>query len=288
MKQIIQDLKREQPKMRENDSSKEQKKLPGDIWKILNATSDCPYHMCDGSGIIFMQNRETLETKAKYCKCKEQLIYSQRLQFANIPSEFSSLTVNSFDTQIYKTQADRETAKTAKIMTANYIKSFEKFREKAKGLYYYSSTRGSGKTRLAVSLGNALLKVRHMQVKFITTLDLLKEIRNTYNKNTQYTESQLIESINSVQVLIVDDIGVEQPTNWVNEMLFSIFDTRMKYNKITIFTSNCSIENLQHDERLKSRIFKMAIPVKMPEEDVRKGQSKRDNEELQNILLRGE
>ena len=127
-----------------------------------------------------------------------------------------------------------------------------------------------------------------MQVKFITTLDLLKEIRNTYNKNTQYTESQLIESINSVQVLIVDDIGVEQPTNWVNEMLFSIFDTRMKYNKITIFTSNCSIENLQHDERLKSRIFKMAIPVKMPEEDVRKGQSKRDNEELQNILLRGE
>lgn len=232
-----------------------------------------------------MYNKKTFETKATFCKCRQQLLYSRRLKFANIPSEFSSLTVSSFDTNIYTNQKDCDTAKIAKRMVINYINNFEKFEEKAKGLYFYSSTKGSGKTRLAVSLGNAMLKVKRKQVKFITTLDLLKEIRNTYSKDTQYTESQLVESINGVQVLIIDDIGVERPNDWINEMLFSIFDTRMKYKRITIFTSNCSIESLNHNERLKSRIFKMAIPIKMPEEDIRKKESKQENEELQSILL---
>jgi DNA replication protein DnaC len=255
---------------------------------ILNATSNCPYHECDGSGMTWLKNTKTLETKARYCKCREEKLQDKRLKFANIPTEFSDLTIRSFNTELYKNDIDLDVAKAAKKITANYVNNFEEFEDKGKGLYYYSSTKGSGKTRLAVSLGNALLSIKHKQVKFITALDMTKEIKNTYNKESKYTESQLIESINSVSVLIIDDIGVEQPTRWVNEILFSIFDTRMKYKKITIFTSNCSMENLDHDDRLKSRIFKMAIPVQMPEEDIRVSQSKEENTKLQDVLLRGD
>ena len=264
----------------------EQKKNT-ETWKILNATSKCPYGECDGNGMTWLQNTKTFETKARYCKCRAEKLQEKRIQFANIPKEFESLKVASFNTNIYSLKENQDLAIQAKTMTANYIKNFERFEQLGKGLYYYSETKGSGKTRLALSLGNVLLNLKHKQVKFITTLKLLQEIKSTYNRDSQYTESQLIESISSVHVLIIDDIGVEQPKPWVNEILFSVFDTRMKYNRVTIFTSNCDMENLQHDERIRSRIFKMAMPVKMPEEDIRVKNGKGENQELQNLLLGG-
>lgn len=236
--------------------------------------------------MMWLRNPETLDTKAQYCTCREQKLQDKRLTFANIPKEFSVLTINSFDSEIYKSKNDVMRARIAKKKAVKYVNRFEEeFEPIGKGIYLYSSTKGSGKTRLAVSIGNAILNTKYKQVKFITALDILKEIKNTYNRESKYTESQLIESINGVQVLIVDDIGLEQPTPWVNEILYSIFDTRMKYNRVTIFTSNCSMENLKHDGRLKSRIFKMAMPIEMPEEDIRIKLSKEQNRELQDLLL---
>ncbi|MBZ9608662.1 ATP-binding protein [Clostridium estertheticum] len=249
-------------------------------------SSSCCYEKCDGSGLMQMLNESTGEFKVQYCKCREEKIYSDRLRFANIPAEFESLTVNSFNTNLYKKEGSKAISQNAKTMVANYVKSFSKFEELGKGIYFYSKTKGSGKTRLAVSLGNVLLKNLKQQVKFITCSDLLKEIKNTYNKDSKYSESQLVDSINKVNILIIDDIGVERPTNWVNEMLFSVLDNRMKYNKITIFTSNCAVEELEHDERLKSRLTKMCIPVKMPEEDIRKFLAYKENESLQDMLLK--
>ena len=263
----------------------EQPKSMEPTWKILNATSDCSYKKCDGSGQIQMLNETTGEFKVQYCKCREEKIYNDRLKCANVPEEFGALTVNSFNTNLYKKEESKNIASNAKTMIVNYVKSFGKFQDLGKGIYFYSATKGSGKTRLAVSLGNVLLRNLKQQVKFITSSDLLKEIKNTYNKDSKYTESQLVDSINKVNILIIDDIGVERPTNWVNEMLFSILDNRMKYNKVTIFTSNCSVEKLEHDERLKSRLTKMCIPIKMPEEDMRKSLAYKENESLQDMLL---
>lgn len=222
-----------------------------------------------------------------FCKCHKDAMQKNRLKFADIPTEFTGLTINSFDVNCYESDANSLLARKAKQMVANYILNFDDFEQKGKGIYFYSETRGSGKTRIAVSLGNVLLNTIGRQVKFMTSIDLLQEIKNTYNKEAEYTESQIINAITNVDVLIIDDIGVENRTSWVNEMLFGIFDNRMKYKKITIFTSNCEIENLDHDERLKSRIFKMCIPVKMPDEDVRKAIARKENEELQIRLMEG-
>lgn len=235
--------------------------------------------------MVQLMDEKTKEMFFKICQCAEDRNQKDRLKFADIPSEFEKLTVNSFDTKCYSNSANNDLAARAKTMVANYIKNFGEFEELGKGLYFYSEVRGSGKTRLAVSLGNVLLNTVRRQVKFITSMDLLKEIKSTYNKETEYTESQILEGINQVHVLIIDDIGVEKPTAWVNEILFSIFDNRMKHKKITIFTSNCKIEELNHDERLKSRLAKMCIPVKMPDEDIRKAFAKTENEILQDKLL---
>lgn len=210
----------------------------------------------------------------------------KRLRFANIPEEFKDLTVNSFRTDWYKTEISQARAIRAKRAAMNFIKEFETFRDKGKGLYFYSYVKGSGKTRLAVSIGNALISVHKVGVKFITTIDLLNEIKRTWDKESKYSQSELLDAINNIQVLILDDIGVESPKDWVSEVMYSILDNRMTKKKITIFTSNAKVEELRHEDRIKSRIDKMAFPIYLPDESIRADIARKENEEFANVLFR--
>ena len=250
--------------------------------KTLKSTSSCPYGNCDGSGMIL--NAET--NTATMCKCYYDKIINKKLEFANIPEAFKDLTINSFSINIYSKDTSRQKAIIAKKMAANFVKNFETFQEKGKGLYLYSDTRGSGKTRMAISIGNALMKVKRVGVKYTTTLDLLGEIKKTFDKDSQVTESELINLIKKIDVLILDDVGVEKPTSWVKSIFYSILDARMDNKKLTIFTSNLSMDELQHDDRLKSRIEKMALPIEFPDESIRSKIAKSENEELQRLLLK--
>lgn len=228
-------------------------------------------------------NAET--NTATMCKCYYDQIVNKKLEFANIPEVFKDLTINSFRTDLYERPESRQKAMVVKKMAANYVKNFETFQEEGKGLYLYSNIKGSGKTRMAISIGNALMKVKRVGVKYTTTLDLLDEIKKTFDRDSEVTESELINSIKRIDVLILDDVGVENPTPWVKSIFYSILDGRMGNNKITIFTSNLSMDELQHDDRLKSRIEKMALPIEFPEESIRSKIAKSENEELQRLLL---
>lgn len=251
----------------------------------LNVTSKCPYGKCDGSGMVW----EIVDgmTMAGPCKCYGEQIAQSKIAFAEIPEEFRGLTINSFDTEVYGTYDAKLKARAAKKLCANYVKNFKLMQEKAKGLYMYGYAKGSGKTRMAVSIGNALINLYKVSVKFTTTINLIKEIQGTFDrdKQSEYTQSQLLDAVKRVDVLILDDIGTEQPTAWVRETFFSILNDRMTANKITIFTSNGTVKELKHDERIKNRIEKMAMPVWFPDESIRSKLAQQENEELEQLLL---
>lgn len=266
--------------VKETDSTKEPLKSSNqDLSKTMKSTSKCKYGTCDNSGIFINE-----KGYAEFCECRADQILESKLQFANIPEEFKDLKVKDFDLNLYS-GSEKERAYIARNAVINYIQNYQEFKDKGKGLYLYSQTKGSGKTRLVASLGNALVSTYKERVRFITTLDLLDEIKSTYNRDSALSENDLINAIKEVDVLILDDIGVEGDTPWVQEKLYSILNGRMISNKITIFTSNSRVEELKQDDRIKNRLEKMAIPIKMPEESIRTRLAKSENKELQNILF---
>lgn len=248
-----------------------------------NMTTKCPYGICDGSGMTTYMKEGNLF--AKPCKCYEDQKEDRRLSFAKIPDEFKGLTINSFDTGLYTSPGDTKKAICAKKIIAGYIKEFASFQEQGKGLFLHSTAKGSGKTRLAISCGNALIKVHKQRVRYITTLDLLGKIKESFNDESQFTEQQLVNEFTEIPILILDDIGTEQPTPWVKEIFYRVLDTRMTHKRVTIITSNLAISELKHDERIKSRLGKMVIKVQMPEEDIRNKLGDQENEILINRLL---
>jgi len=240
--------------------------------------------VCDGSGMVVTQD-EDVGFVGSHCKCMKDIIYENKLKFAKIPEEFEKLTINSFRTD-YQSAEAQGMAKRAKAAAGQFVKQYNLFSEQGKGLYFYSDTKGSGKTRLAISVGNALMSVKGQRVRYITTLDLLGEIRKTYDSKSEETETDVLDAVKTVDCLILDDVGVEDGERpWIKEKMFQILDYRMTRKKVTIFTSNVTVNKLKHDDRIKNRIERMAVPVMMPEESIRSQLSAKENEELSKILF---
>lgn len=111
-----------------------------------------------------------------------------------------------------------------------------------KGIYF-KGPYGTGKSYLAAGITNALAK-KGKKVAFVNVPSLCIDIKNNA------TESDVIEDIISkmkrAEVLVLDDIGAENLTNYIrDDILFTILDYRMENRKRTIFTSNSDFEKLE-------------------------------------------
>lgn len=110
-----------------------------------------------------------------------------------------------------------------------------------KGLYLHGSF-GSGKSFLIYALLNELninKRVDFVALYFPDVLKDLKEDWETYNSK--------MERYSSVPVLLLDDIGAEQVSEWGrDEVLGTILQNRMNNHLTTFFTSNLTILELEY------------------------------------------
>lgn len=265
-------------------------------YEILSLISDdCPFEKCDGSGLIWVKDNQENKEFMRNCKCRANRILLKKMKWAKIPEEFRNVTINSFDINLYSEQDSRQKAVMAKKIAGNFVKKYKELAEQGKGLYFYSEVKGSGKTRLALSILNALLVVYDnenspLSVFYSPTADLIGEIKNTFNKKeNDVSSSELINAAKNMDVLLLDDIGVEKASDWVEETLTRILDYRLQNKKVTIFTSNLEINELDSwypSGRISSRIEKMTYPVHMPEERIRSKLAKQENDALLGMLLK--
>lgn len=221
---------------------------------------------------------------AKECECRESMIQANRLRFANIPTAFKDMSLSNFNIEVYSPGVNKEIIGTACKSIKVYKDNFEEMQKEGMGLYIYSKAKGSGKTRMAASIANHLLE-KH-QVKFAVSSDILKEIKNTYSKDkkTEYTENELISALNNTEILIIDDFGVEKITDWVNEQFYTIINNRYINKKVTIITSNDSLDDSEYDERIIDRIRERSFQIKFPEESIREKISRQNNMKMINDI----
>jgi DNA replication protein DnaC len=209
-----------------------------------------------------------------------------RLRFANIPETFREMTLSNFKFGVYRIPKSKEVINTVVGIIKEYLSSFESQKAIGKGLYIFSNTKGSGKTRMAASLANELMTKHNMQVKFSTSTSIINEIKKTWNKDNEYNESDLLDALSTTPVLIIDDFGTEDVKGWIDEKFYSIINERYQNKKITIYTSNHSLNELKYGERIKSRVKETSYLIPFPEECVRDYIADHDNTEMLNKLRR--
>lgn len=150
------------------------------------------------------------------------------------------------------------------------------FVEKGNNLYIYSQNCGTGKTLWSFRLLRAYIEAvwgyKEMTpiVLFISVPRFLLELKSNITKKSDYIEN-ILNSVNSADLVVWDDIGNKVGTEFETTNLFSIIDDRLLNNKSNIYTSNLGEEELHNllGDRLYSRIFNSSIVIKFVGKDKR-------------------
>jgi DNA replication protein DnaC len=100
---------------------------------------------------------------------------------------------------------------------------------------------GIGKTHLAVAVLRKIVTEKGARGYFYDVPNLLKLIRSTYNPVARTAEMDVLRPVMDAELLVLDDLGREKPSEWVEETLNLIVNTRYNQRRATIFTTNYEV-----------------------------------------------
>lgn len=110
---------------------------------------------------------------------------------------------------------------------------------------------GSGKSHLLEAIGRYCLD-KGLSVKYIVAADLLRRVRDTFDGG----KDSVLEDCYRADVLLLDDLGMENPTPWVKEQLMALVDERYRNGRRLAVATNLTPSELVAclGERLASRL----------------------------------
>ena len=149
-----------------------------------------------------------------------------------------------------------------------------------KGLFI-TGAYGVGKTYLASCIANEIIK-NGKSVIFGTLIQLLDFIRDSYS-DSEVSDKDYLNLYSSVDLLVIDDLGKEKPTEWVLEKLFLIVNNRYNNYLPIVITTNynrnqlrerlCINKNYSIVDSIISRLYEMCGGIEIKDDDHRMSDS---------------
>ncbi len=168
---------------------------------------------------------------------KEKILNVKRNYTYKLPEDLSNMYLLDINTDVQWSENKRPLSNEFKRML--YADSNNQQFERGIWIHGWANI---GKTHSSIALLNKFAS-KGKTVAFVNVSDLRAKTQATFNLSPFNNSDNYIEQIRSADVVVLDDLGSERPTPWFKEnVLLPIIDFRFKANKLTIFTSNKSLE----------------------------------------------
>ena len=202
------------------------------------------------------------------CKCEADIQKAEIETFKNAQRErevrelfaISDLG-DRFEKASFENYQTRPGAEKAEKISRYYADNFDEFGLESILLW---GIPGNGKSHLAAAVHN-LLRKQGKVVVFVSMPELLKRIKATFGNGNNESEQQILKALNICDLLIIDDIGAEKTSEWVQEIIFLIIDNRYRRNKPVMATSNLEPKELA--ARIGKRSYDRVLEISQPIEN---------------------
>lgn len=103
-------------------------------------------------------------------------------------------------------------------------------------------SQGTGKNHLAAAICNELL-LRGKSVLIITVADIMSAMKDTF-RNSGTSEEQLLNDLSNVDLLVIDEIGVQTESKYEKVIINQIVDRRSSSKRPTGMLTNSNMEEM--------------------------------------------
>ena len=217
-----------------------------------------------------VEKRDAKEEEYKRRQREERIYKLRKMGFPE--SEMSGWTFSA---------DDGINSKITKV-AMNYVENFDEMRKRSKGLLLYGKV-GTGKTFYSACIVNALID-RGIPCLMTNFSRLVNTISGMYDGKQEY-----IDGLNKFDLIVIDDLAAERDTEYMNEIVQNIIDSRYRSGLPTIITTNLTAEEIKNPADIKkqrtySRLLEMCVPVEVTGKDRRRQKLKDDYKELNELL----
>lgn len=117
-------------------------------------------------------------------------------------------------------------------------------RELGFGGFVFSGSTGTGKNHLASAICMEFHK-REKNVMMVTVNKMMRTFKDTMRDNAKYTENDLINELVELDLLVIDEIGLQRASEYTNQILNDVIDSRQVEMKPTGILTNLNYDDLK-------------------------------------------
>ncbi len=156
----------------------------------------------------------------------------KRLNQAGIPKRFRDRNFLNF----FASNPDQENAL---AVSEAFAKNFDEHIISGSSLIF-SGKAGTGKTHLALAVAQSIMP--NHTAMYLNVMDAVRMIRDTWRKGSDKSETDVLDILGGIDLLIIDEVGVQRGTDDEQIILFDIINRRYRDMRPTIFLTNLNVK----------------------------------------------